>query len=227
MKQKIIHKWIWILFCLSCKSSEFSGSKKQEATATPQPSSLPVLPSPSQLPPLFPLPNSGFQPPLPPPCVNDGAMVARSLTQSILNGKPNQFVIFELSLKNCFGGEKYIQTNEIRFDYNAFLTGAVPSNLTYKLKTRNQQVFSGGTMDKMMGSDLFGNNSSTRFYWKTVGDLRIPPATTSFFLEIDVSNLEFHINSLAGSNLAIEQIDMYLSFANASPVTTTITYQNN
>ena len=217
--------YLFLFLIASCKSSGFKGNAEQAVAATPSPSPVAVPPvTPVSPPPVAVIPAVV---PTPVPCVDDGVIVAKSMTQNILNNQPNQIVIFELTLKDCYGKERVIQTNQIRFDYDATIFRGTPDLLAFKLKTKDQLVLSAGTMERNQGSDLFGNVASNRFYWKTVGDLKIPPATVLLYLEMDVSNLEFHLQQNTKAPFPkTEQINMFLSFGTATPVTTTINYEN-
>ncbi len=211
-------KLLLLVFVVGCKSSGFTGNKDETSAAAPTPAPV-IAPPPAPVPP-------AVIPPAPAPCTDDGVIVAKSMTQKILNGRPNQIIIFELTLKDCFGKERIIQTNQIRFDFQAVISQPVPNYLAYRLKTREQNILSSGTMDKKQGSDLFGTISPDRFYWKTVGDLKIPPTTTLLYLEIDVSNLVYHLDQTTTPIPKVEAIPMYLAFGTAAPVTTTINYEN-
>ena len=206
---------------ISCTRTGFNGAKKTAEEPAPQPA---IVPPQNTRPPIATQPPDPLLP-KPSDCTDDGQTVAQSLTNKVLNGKPNQLIAFQLSLKDCYGKERFIQANEIRFDFNAFIS--TPSqNIFYKLKTKESQVINSGQMDKILGEDLFGNKAGHRFYYKTVGDLRIPPGTNLLFLDVDVSNLVYHIDPNAQNFPPIENIEMYFAFGSAQPVKMTIMFEN-
>lgn len=217
---------VFAALSLSCNNNKFKESAGPQGNPTPvqqgQDHSLPQTQGGQVV--LPPQPTSG--------CNTAGTTAVKLLTDAVVNKAPNQIIKYELSMNDCQGVQTPITASEIKFDLNSYYVGATIGHpgppLPFTLQGLDGAQLSSGSLNVVLGTDLFGNSSVGHWHYKTNTPINVSNGIKQVVLSVDISNSENHLvaNPAAGSLPPTEVISTFLSFGNAKPVEQPVTFKN-
>ena len=193
------------------------------AAPTASPTSVPVpVPTPTTT--AAPTPSSTPDP----SCTTPPQTVVTRLSNTFTNNALNQYIQYKLSQKDCHNNPIPITVNEVRFDVNAHVvTGKSNIPFAAYLISDPANPLASGALQVVMGKDMFGTVSPTRWYYSTTNQVTIPASTYEIYFALDYSCAVIHTMGSNAPYPATESIDSYLAFGNATPQTQALQVSNS
>ena len=136
------------------------------------------------------------------------------LTPTVQNGKPGNFIDYEISVLNCLGKRQAIPAAPVKFDIDGEVE-EFGNNFPYTLKSGGSTV--SGVLVEVIGVDMFGNAGPAYFHNKTDQSVALA-ANDVAILHIDLQGTFFDDPDGGGGAGATFQLGTFLGFGDATPI---------
>ncbi len=95
-----------------------------------------------------------------------GATAVKLLTPTVANGDPSNHIDYEITVADCDGKPRQLVADYILFDVEALVTaGDQGTGYHYVVKAGTKSAE--GSLERIVGSDLFGNSGAQYFHNRT------------------------------------------------------------
>ena len=174
-------------------------------------------------------------------CTSAGKTTAKLLSSEVVNGDPDNNLKYEISLTDCDGNPKGLETQYLLFDIKAVLKtynrGAEDADIsmadiyTFGYEVDKAEKLS-GDLTESVGQDLFGESGPNKLHWRSTGDFNFPKTETSFIITVSLNGLISFPEDVAEGFIEANQlqdefmIDTYLRLGRALPVRVTVPFKN-
>lgn len=148
-------------------------------------------------------------------CDAKAETIAELITPEVKNGEPDNYIEYKISVTNCDGEKIKLQAKHILFDVEAVSDEATSDEGLPFVATVGDTETS-GVLEKVRGSDLFGNKGDKYFHNSTDKTLRLPDGTTELSFVIKLGGASH--KPLEGEGTADNLLGTFLAFGDAKVV---------
>lgn len=150
-------------------------------------------------------------------CDADANTVAELVTPEVKNGDPDNKIEYKISVTNCDGDKIKLQAKNILFDIEG-ISDQTKSDDAFAFVVTADGADVKGTLQKVRGSDLFGNKGDKYYHNRTDKTLTLPEGTTELAFVIALGGSSHKPLPENGEGSADNVLPTYLAFGEAKVV---------